>query len=117
MTVQEILNISVKALDDKKAVDILALEVSGITTLCDYMVIAEGTSSTQVKALADEVEERLKKAGAYPPRKEGYEYGNWILLDYIGIVIHIFYSETRKFYSLERLWQDGKRLDISELLK
>ncbi|MEG0693323.1 MAG: ribosome silencing factor [Oscillospiraceae bacterium] len=80
-------------------------------------MIASATNTTHVKSLADEVEFELKKHGKYTERVEGYENANWIILDYVDVVVHIFYEETRNFYNLEKLWADGKKLDIKELLK
>ena len=94
------------ALDSKKAVDITVLEVGKQTTLADFFVIATGTSSTHVNALADETEYALKtKLGIEPYHVEGKE--NWILMDYGTVVVHIFTQEARKFYDLERLWADN----------
>ena len=105
-----------RLLDNKKAVDIRAVKVRDLTILADYFIIATGTSSTQVKALVDEVEFQLKQMDITPQRVEGYRGGAWILLDYATVVVHIFYGETRDFYDLERLWSDGEQLNLEELL-
>lgn len=117
MEISEKLKAIIQTLDSKKAQDIQAIGIRDLTILADYFVIATGTSSTQVKALADEVEFVLKGQGEFPARIEGYQGANWIVLDYQDIVVHIFYAQTRNFYSLERLWQDGEQLNIDEYLK
>ena len=117
MTDTEILTTTVKALDAKKAQDIRILKVKDLTILSNYFVIANGTSTTQVKALADEIEFKLSQQGVEPARIEGYQGGNWIVLDYIDVVIHVFHYETRDFYDLERLWQDGEEIPVEDFLK
>lgn len=92
---------------EKKAQDIIALSVAHMTVLADYMVIASGRSSLQVKALADEVDERMSKQGLHPRRKEGHNEGRWIVIDYGAIIVHLFHQEEREYYHLERLWEDG----------
>lgn len=109
------LEIAVKALDSKKAVEITALEVGSLTVVADYFVIAAGTSTTQVRALADEVEYQMELQGITPRQIEGKATG-WILLDYHDIVIHVFLQDQREYYNLEKLWADAKELDISSLL-
>lgn len=106
-----------EALDSKKGLDIKMIEITDLTIIADYFVIATGTSSTQVKALADEVEYQLKEIGITPNRIEGYASGSWILTDYGDVVVHVFQRDTREFYSLERLWADGKDLTAEELSK
>ena len=115
MDALKILEIAVKALDSKKAKDIEAIKIGDLTIVADYFIIASATSSTQVKALADEVEFKLSEAGIEPDHIEGRATG-WILLDYGSVVVHVFYEETRRFYDLERHWSDGQHLDISDLL-
>ena len=106
-----------KTLDAKKADKIDVLEISDLTILSDYFIIASANNTTHVKALADEVEFELKKSSKYTERVEGYENANWIILDYIDVVVHIFYEETRTLYNLEKLWADGNKIDVEELLK
>lgn len=106
-----------KALDSKKGLNIKVIEISDVSSLADYMVIANGTSSTQVKAMADEVEYRLDNMGYSVSHIEGHRSNSWILLDYVDIIVHVFSEEAREYYDLERLWQDGKGLDISDILK
>ena len=117
MTDIEILKEGVKALDSKKAYDIKILKVRDLTILANYFVIVSGTSTTQVKALADEVEFKLSQNGVEPKQVEGRQSSNWIVLDYIDVVVHVFYTETREFYDLERLWQDGEEIDPAEFLE
>lgn len=117
MTPKELAIIAVKALDEKKGREISAIEITEITTLADYFVIATGGSSTQINALCDAVEERLaEEAGEKPLHREGHRGGIWVLLDYGCLVVHVFNTEAREFYGLERLWSDGKPLDVTALL-
>ncbi|NTV89930.1 MAG: ribosome silencing factor, partial [Clostridiales bacterium] len=99
---------AVEILESKKAVDIESINISGITTLADFFVICSGTSVTHVRALADEVDEKMKEAGWEVLHTEGYDTARWILLDYGDIVVHVFHQEDRSFYNLEKLWSDGK---------
>ena len=107
--------IIIKALDSKKGLDIRLIKVSDITSLTEYFVIAAGTSSTQVKALAEEAEFQLSQQGVEPHHIEGKSTG-WILLDYSDVVVHVLNEQARSFYDLERLWADGETMDISALL-
>lgn len=108
--------LAVTSLDKHKAEDIKVIGVTELTSIADYFVIASGTSTTQVKALSDYLEEELGKAGQQPRRIEGYAASNWILMDYGAVVVHIFQAETRSFYDLERLWKDGRQLETAEFL-
>ena len=108
---------AVRALDKKKGKNLQVLKTGELTTLADYFVIAAGGSSTQVKALADEVEFHLKQLGISPNHIEGHRSNTWILLDYGNVVVHVFLKETRDFYDLERLWQDGEQIDLSSVLE
>ncbi len=118
MTAEKKLEIIVKALDSKKAEDIRVIKISDLTIIADYFVIADGTSSTQTKALADETEYRMKEEADLPPvRVQGNNGSNWIVVDYGDIVVHIFSKEQRDFYSLERLWSDGENIDISKWVR
>ena len=112
MTSLETAKMSVKALDSKKALDIKVIKIQDISAIADYFVIATGTSSTHVKALADEVEAQLDEAGISVSHVEGYRSNSWILLDYVDVVVHVFSDEAREYYDLERLWQDGEIIDI-----
>jgi len=116
LTDKQTIELIVKALDSKRAEDIQLIGIKDLTIVADYFIIANGTSNTQTKALADEVEFKLKQNGIEPIRSEGYQGGSWIVLDYGNIVVHVFYKETREYYNLERLWQDGDQIDISDLI-
>ena len=107
--------IIVKALDSKKGLDIRLIKVSDITALTEYFVLATGTSSTQVRALAEEAEIRMSQAGVEPHHTEGKSTG-WILLDYGDVVVHVLNEQSREFYDLERLWADGEKIDISDII-
>ena len=117
MTPKEMALTAAKALDEKKGGDIAAIEITEQTTLADYFVIATGNSNTQINALCGAVEKAMKEqAGEDPLRREGYRDGTWVLLDYGCVVVHVFSAEAREFYSLERLWHDGKPVDLSGVL-
>ena len=116
MTNKEKVEKAVKALDSKKAEEIKVIGVTDLTIIADYFVIANGTSTTHTKSLADEVEFQLGQLGVKPTRTEGYNGSNWIILDYSDVVVHVFYKEARDYYQLEKLWTDGEQLDISEFL-
>lgn len=117
ITQEEMIKTIIKALDSKKAEDIKLIGIRDLTIVADYFIIANGTSSTQTKALADEVEFRLKQQGAEPLRVEGYAGANWVILDYADVVVHVFYKETRDFYNLEKLWRDGEFIDIGKYIE
>ncbi|MDR2932147.1 MAG: ribosome silencing factor [Oscillospiraceae bacterium] len=104
-------------LDNKKATDLTVLEVGKITTLGDYFVIASGSNITQVKSLAEELEDRLSEQGIEPRRVEGERSAAWILMDYGDVIIHIFHDETRDFYCLERLWADAPQMDVAGMIE
>ncbi len=104
-----------KALDDKKGEDIKVIDISQISVLADYFIIANGTNDSQVRALVEAVEEELDKAGFEVKQREGYGLGNWVLLDFGEIIVHVFDKENRLFYDLERIWRDGKTVEVSEL--
>lgn len=105
----------IDALEDKKAEDITILDISEISVLADYFVIADGNNRNQVQAMADSVEEALGRAGYEPKQIEGYQTANWILMDYKDVIIHVFSKEDRGFYDLERIWRDGKPVTIEEI--
>ena len=106
---------AVKALDSKKAIDIRVLKIDGVSSLTDYFVICNGTSTTHVKALADECEYAMDQAGCPVRHREGTDAGNWILLDYGDLIVHVYNKETRNYYNLEKVWKDGIEVDISEI--
>lgn len=105
-----------KILSEKKGLDIKVIEISDVSVIADYMVIATGNSSTHVKALADEVETQLDDMGISVSHIEGYRSNSWILLDYIDIIVHVFSNEAREYYDLERLWEDGTDIDVSDII-
>ena len=116
MTQDEMLRTIIKTLDNKKAESIKAIKITDLTILADYFVIANGTSTTHTKTLAEEVEYQLSQNGVEPDRTEGYNGSSWVILDYGDIVVHVFYKETRDYYQLERLWADGEKIDIERFL-
>lgn len=116
MTPREMAEEIVKILDSKKARDIKALYVEEQTILADYFVICCGNSNTQIRALAGEVEEKLKEMGIEPHHIEGYNEASWTILDYGCVIVHVFSREAREFYKLEKLWSDSENIDISSLL-
>lgn len=101
-----------QVLDKKKATEVKVLKVRDLTVLTDYFVIASGSSSTQVKALAEEAEFQLEQQGVKPLRTEGYDSKSWILLDYGTVIVHVFYPEARDFYDLEHLWADAEECQV-----
>ncbi len=104
-----------EALADKKAQDIKIINIEEVSVLADYFIIASGSNRNQIQAMADNVEEVLHKAG-YPVRQtEGYSTANWILMDFGDLIVHVFDSENRLFYDLERIWRDGKSITAEEL--
>ena len=112
---REMAKMALSALEDKKAEDIKIIDIQEVSVLADYFVIASGGSRNQVQAMADNVEETLGKAGFVCKQIEGYQSGNWILMDYGDIIIHAFSREDRLFYDLERIWRDGKLIETDEL--
>ena len=109
----KILNTIYNAIDDKKGGNTRILDISAITTISDYFIVTSGNNYNQVRAIAGNVEEELlKKHGMRPERVEGYNNGEWILLDYIDYVIHVFDREQRLFYDIERIWSDGKEIEV-----
>ena len=115
-TSKEMAKIACAALEEKKANDVKIIDISGVSVLADYFIIASGSNRNQVQAMVDNVQEDLfKKAGVEAKQIEGYQTGNWILLDYTDIIVHVFDEENRLFYDLERIWRDGKDISIDEL--
>ena len=110
---KEMTSIAIRALEDRKAEDIRVIDITEVSVIADYFIIASGTNALQVQALADSVEESLGKAGYEPRHIEGYRSANWILMDYNDIIVHIFSDEQRIFYDLERIWRDGKVMDTA----
>ncbi len=112
---KEMTKLAYRALSEKKAEDIKIINIEGVSVLADYFIIASGSNNRQVQALADNVEEVLYKAGYSKKQMEGYQTANWILIDYGDLVVHIFDTENRLFYDLERIWRDGKDISIEEI--
>lgn len=110
------LKIALKAVDDKKAQDIVVLDIAEIATFAHYFLICSGDSSRQIQAIADEVELRMRDSGLKPNHIEGYRNAEWVLMDYLDLVVHVFSKKARAFYDLERLWRDGEILDAQQLL-
>ena len=116
MTPKEMAILAAKALDSKKGAEIKVMEVTELTSLADYFVIASGNSNTQVRGFSGEVEYRIGLDGVTPTRIEGEDSANWIILDYASVLVHIFQRESRDFYHLDRLWSEAEEVDISSLL-
>lgn len=115
MNSNEIAKLAITALEDKKAEDIKVIDISEVSVIADYFIIANGTNRSQIQTLSDHVEEILGKEGVPPRQVEGYDNANWVLLDFHDVIIHIFDKENRLFYDLERIWRDGKMIESAEL--
>lgn len=107
--------LAVESLEDKKAEDITVIDISQVSVIADYFIIAGGNNKSQIQALSDAVDEKLGRAGLPLKQIEGYNNANWILLDFGDIIVHIFDRENRLFYDLERIWRDGKKIEIDDL--
>lgn len=105
----------VKALDDKKGNDIKVIKIDELTIVADYFVLVTGNSNTHIRALADEVEFQLEEAGLRPDHVEGRATG-WVVMEYEGVVAHIFTEEARNYYNLERLWEDAEKINVEDIL-
>ena len=103
---------AVDALEDKKGEDIKIIDISEVSPIADYFILASGSNRSQVQAMVDSVEEKMHKAGFHLKQVEGYDGANWILMDFTDIVVHIFDRESRDFYDLERIWKDGKLIEL-----
>jgi ribosome-associated protein len=110
----ELVQIAAAAAADKLATDIIAYDVSEQLVITDAFLLCSASNDRQVKAIVDEIEEKLRRAGARPIRREGEREGRWVLLDYIDVVIHVQHAEERVFYALERLWKDCPRIPLPE---
>ena len=115
MTSKEMTKLAINALEDKKAEDIRIIDISEVSVLADYFIIASGSNRSQVQALSDNVEETLGRAGNPVKQVEGYDTANWILLDFGDIIVHVFDNENRLFFDLERIWRDGKLVEKDTL--
>ena len=109
--------IACKAIDDKKGQDIKVIDIHNVSVIADYFVIASGTNSNQVQAIVDNVEEQLGRAGFDAKQIEGNRNSSWILMDYGDVIVHVFDEENRLFYDLERIWRDGKVLEMDAFLE
>jgi len=116
LTPLEMAEIAVKTLDNKNAKDIEVLKTEDLTMIANYFIICTATSTTQIKTLTDELEKALEEHGENALRKEGYRSGGWVLVDFGCVVVHLFLSEVREFYALERLWGDAERIDVEAIL-
>ena len=114
-TINNTLKKIVDALENKKAENIQLIDISEVSTVADYFIITNGTNVSQIQSLSDNVEERLAIDGIRPRNIEGYNTANWILMDYNDFLVHIFDRESRNFYDLERIWRDGKAIDVQSL--
>ena len=112
---KEMARIAWQALSDKKGEDIKIIDITGVSVLADYFIIASGNSESQISALVDNVEEELHKAGYHLKQREGRSGASWILLDFGDIIVHVFDRENRLFYDLERIWKDGKDIAPEQL--
>lgn len=111
------LKIALQAAENKKALDVIVLDISGIASFANYFLLCSGDSSRQIQAIVDEVELKLREEGIRPTHIEGYHNAEWVLMDYLDLVVHVFSKNARAYYDLERLWRDGKRLDARRLLQ
>lgn len=116
MEAEKILKIAACALDEKKAKEINAIEVADLTALTRYFLIATANSSTQVRALSDEVEAKLEEAGLRPHHIEG-KNTPWVVLDYETVIVHVFLRDQREFYGLDKMWSDGKQIELDTILE
>ena len=107
--------LAIEALEDKKAEDIKVIDISTVSVIADYFVIAGGSNPSQIQALSNNVEEKLGRAGYQVKQVEGYDTANWVLQDFGDIIVHIFDKENRLLYDLERIWRDGKQVDPQNL--
>lgn len=115
MNSNEIAKLAITALEDKKAEEIKVIDISEVSVIADYFIIANGTNRSQIQTLSDHVEETLGRAGVDLKQVEGYDNANWVLLDFRDVIIHIFDKENRLFYDLERIWRDGKMIEPASI--
>ncbi len=114
MEAKEIAKLAIEALSDKKGEDIKIIDISKVTVIADYFIIASGSNKSQVQALCDNVQETLGRAGVYVKQVEGYDSANWILMDFKDVIVHVFDRENRLFYDLERIWRDGTVMNAED---
>lgn len=113
----EMARLACKALDDKKGLDIKVIDIHEVSVIAEYFIIASGTNINQVQAMVDNVADTLGRAGFEAKQIEGNKSSSWILMDYGDLIVHVFDEENRLFYDLERIWRDGKAVDVNEFLK
>jgi len=111
----EMAKLAITALEDKKAEDIKVIDISEVSVLADYFIIAGGSNRSQIQAMCDNVDEKLGRAGFPSKQTEGYDTANWVLIDFGDVIVHIFDKENRLLYDLERIWRDGKQVDIENM--
>ncbi|CAK8054646.1 ribosome silencing factor [Eupransor demetentiae] len=117
LSAKEELEIAVKAIDGKKANHVVALDMEPVSLMADYFVIADAASNRQVQAVVNEVKDKIEEAGGQVRYMEGYQQAQWVVLDLGDVIVHIFDTEHRDFYHLEKLWYDAPEVDISDLLE
>lgn len=115
MELLEVVKKAVNALEDKKAEDITVIDISEVSSIADYFIIANGSNANQLAAMQDAVDEAFYKAGLHAKQIEGNRNSTWILIDYNDVIVHLFDKEDRLFYDLERIWKDGKVIDLAEM--
>jgi len=109
----QLFKIAVSAAEDKKALELIALDLQGISLIADYFIICHGNSDTQVQAIANEIRKRVLEAGMLVRGMEGFDAARWILIDLSDVIVHVFHREEREYYNIERLWSDAKVVDLS----
>lgn len=114
MNSKEMAKLAIEALSDKKAEDLSIIDISEVSVIADYFIIASGTNRNQLQAMADNVDETLGRKGSPVKQIEGYDSANWILMDFGDIIVHLFDKENRLYYDLERIWRDGKKIEDLE---
>ncbi len=117
MTAAQMTKRAIEALEEKKAENISLIDISEVSVLADYFLIASGNNKNQIQAMIDSVEEALGRAGISPRHVEGYQTGNWVLMDYGDLIVHVFDRQNRLFYDLERIWRDGKQIKAEDFMK
>lgn len=115
ISANEMAKLAIKAIEDKKAEDITIIDISEISTIADYFIICSGNNHSQIQAICDSVDEMLGRNGINAKQVEGYESATWVLMDYRDIIIHVFDKQNRLYYDLERIWRDGKKIDVNDL--
>ena len=111
----EMANLAIQALEDKKAEDVKVIDISEVSVIADYFLIAGGTNPNQIRAMCDNVQETLGRAGYECKQIEGYETANWVLMDFGDVIVHFFDKENRLLFDLERIWRDGKIMEAKDL--